>query len=127
LQEHHCLCLHVPALQRTCQHCNKDMRTKRAEQQEAAKAAADKGKWKDTRRAAKVMKEKMEDVYIASDGKAHICVMVFREDADRNYLTLEGTQLTILALWAGQSLGPLWAPAAQHTAKCTRLSFPNCG
>lgn len=77
------------------------MKAKRAELKAAAEAAADKGMWKDPSRAAKVMTEKMNDVHIKTDGKAHICVMVFREDAERNALTLVGKHTAMLVELCG--------------------------
>lgn len=88
----HTLCQRVCAAQILCKHCNKNMRDKRSEDKAAELVEKDKGVWQDTSRAVKVMEEAMERSFLRSDGRAHICVLMFLEDAKRNPLRLFGEQ-----------------------------------
>jgi hypothetical protein len=75
------------------------MQAKREEIQTAP--AEDKGVWKDSGLAFKRMQERAQYVYNATDGKAHIALMVYRPELSRNKISWFGELLT-------QSMAPFW-------------------
>ena len=85
-------CLPFP-VQLTCGRCNRLVKPQREAVQLAAQAEADSGVWKLPGRALTVVKKKIHEVFLKTDGKAEICVIMFRPDAQRNRLSIFGEQL----------------------------------